>query len=89
MPTNVNGIDNDRLYPSPYTVIDKSNTSNKGNIYVSFTASGIETTSGNANDVYLARSTDNGYNWSKPFRVHDDAEGISQRAVLFNTHDKQ
>jgi hypothetical protein len=78
MPTNINGIDNDRLYPSPYTVIDKSNTSNKGNIYVSFTASGIETTSGNANDVYLARSTDNGYNWSKPFRVHDDAEGISR-----------
>jgi hypothetical protein len=72
MTENVPGLSAQRMYPSPYMVIDKSNGVNDGNIYLTWSANGINTRGSMGMDIYFSRSTDLGKTWSVPKVVNDD-----------------
>lgn len=72
---NITGISNDRFYPCPQFVIDKSNTASQGNLYMTWTANGIQTRGADGLDIYFSRSTDNGKTWSTPTVINDDPKG--------------
>ncbi len=59
----------------PSTACDRSNSPNKGTIYVNWTdqRNGIDDT-----DVWLVKSIDGGISWSSPKRVNDDSAGKQQ-----------
>ena len=59
----------------PITICDTSNTSTRGNIYVSWSdqRNGITDT-----DIWLIKSTDDGVTWTNPKRINDDALGTQQ-----------
>jgi len=59
----------------PITEVDRSNGLNKGNIYVNW---GDQRNGENDTDIWIATSTDDGDNWSKPIRVNDDLPGKHQ-----------
>jgi hypothetical protein len=65
-----------RMYPSCYISVDKSNGPNQGDIYVIW--NGNDTVSGNGLDVYMSKSDDGGATWSLPVRVNDDPPGIER-----------
>lgn len=62
------GIDDDRLYPSSYIAVDKTN----GNLYLTWTANGISQKLNKGLDVYFTKSVDHGSSWSTPIVVNDD-----------------
>ncbi|OFX60674.1 MAG: hypothetical protein A2046_05765 [Bacteroidetes bacterium GWA2_30_7] len=62
------GIDNNRLYPSPYIASDPNN----GNVYVTWTAFGIDGNNGKGSEIFFSRSSDNGISWTAPIVVNDD-----------------
>lgn len=68
----ITGITERRTYPSPYMASDQ----NSGNLYVTWTAFGIDSDLGNGADVYFSRSTDYGTTWSTPQRVNNDPTGV-------------
>lgn len=70
------GIDNQRVYPSPHLVIDKSNLFTRGYLYLTWAANGISQKDSHGMDIYFIRSTDNGATWSTPFIVNDDPRGL-------------
>jgi hypothetical protein len=51
------------------TVCDTSKSIHRGNVYICWSDQGTGT---NNTDVYIARSTDGGNNWSAPIRVNND-----------------
>jgi hypothetical protein len=53
---------------NPDPMIDRSNTSTRGRMYVTWS----DTRNGDR-DVFIVRSADNGTTWSAPIRVNDDA----------------
>jgi Secretion system C-terminal sorting domain len=59
----------DRCNGLPVTVCDRSESPNKGTIYINWTdqRNGVNNT-----DVWLIKSTDAGNSWSTPVRVNDD-----------------
>jgi hypothetical protein len=63
------GITGQRTYPSPYMGADMNN----GNIYVTWTAFGVDALSSTSSDIYFSMSDDNGATWSTPMIVNDDA----------------
>lgn len=65
----IEGINQQRLYPSPYMASNPNN----GDIYITWTAFGIDSLSGTGSDVYFSKSSDNGTTWSTPVIVNDDA----------------
>jgi len=64
----ISGINDDRTYPSPYVACDHNN----GNIYMTWTAFGIDEDAGQKSEIYFSKSTDNGTNWSSPITVNND-----------------
>jgi hypothetical protein len=58
------------LYPACDT--DRSTGANRGTLYCSW----MDETASNGTDVFVARSTDGGANWSAPVRVNDDQTGV-------------
>ncbi len=66
------GLNPDRLYPCPQMKIDKSNGNHSGNIYVTFTAVGLEGNDENGLDIYFTSSTDGGETWNSPYVVNND-----------------
>lgn len=70
---NVSGVQ--RTPGFPILNCDLSNGANRGTLYVNWTdqRSGSRDT-----DVWLAKSTDGGMNWSEPYRVNDDPPGKHQ-----------
>ncbi len=66
------GLNADRLYPCPQLTIDNSNSGNNGNLYVTWTANGIQANENKSLNVYFSKSTDLGKTWSQPKIVHDD-----------------
>lgn len=64
----ISGIDKNRLYPSPYIAADPSN----GNIYITWTAFGIDTNNGNGSEIFFSKSSDLGNTWTVPIIVNDD-----------------
>lgn len=72
---NIVGISNQRFYPCPQFVIDKSNTASHGNLYLTWTANGITQRGIDGQDIYFTRSTNNGATWSTPTIINDDPKG--------------
>jgi hypothetical protein len=58
------------LYPACDT--DRSSGTNRGTLYCSW----MDETATNGTDVFVARSTDRGANWSATLRVNDDPTGV-------------
>ncbi len=71
--SQVTGIDSDRFYPSPYMSVDQNN----GNIYLTWTASGVSSQLTNGNDIYFTRSTDGGTTWDTPKVINDNSDANS------------
>lgn len=70
------GMSQQRFYPCPILAVDKSEKSpNSGNIYLVWTANGINSVKGNGMDIYFSKSTDNGISWSSPRIINDDEKG--------------
>lgn len=69
---SVPGISSQRMYPSPYMVVDRSKGENDGNIYITWSANGINSKLLKGMDIYFSKSTDGGANWSEPIVVNDD-----------------
>lgn len=73
-PSNIEGVD--RLYPCPHIRVDKSDGPFRGYLYATWTARGTgQGSMSNGYDIYFARSTDGGQNWSFPAKVNDDMNG--------------
>ncbi len=66
------GVSNDRCYPAPYMAVDKSNGPNAGNIYMTWTANGVNSNLGRGHDVFFSYSSDQGKTWSKAAVVNDN-----------------
>jgi len=64
----IEGINQQRLYPSPYMASNPNN----GEIYITWTAFGVDSLSGTGSDIYFSKSSDNGMTWSTPVIVNDD-----------------
>src|SRR6266487_295097 len=58
------------LYPA--CDADRSSGANRGTLYCSW----MDETATNGTDVFVARSTNRGANWSAPVRVNDDPTGV-------------
>jgi hypothetical protein len=58
------------LYPA--CDADRSAGANRGTLYCSW----MDETPGNGTDIFVARSTNRGANWSSPLRVNDDPTGV-------------
>lgn len=65
---SIPGIDDDRLYPSSYLAVDKTN----GNLYLTWTANGVTQKLNKGLDIYFSKSVDHGLSWSTPIVVNDD-----------------
>lgn len=73
------GISEQRYFPSPYIVIDKSEDGKPNRIYATWTAPGIEEFEETGYDIYLCYSDDLGVNWSEPIIVNNDSKaGVDQ-----------
>ena len=72
--TSINGIKNNRIYPAPQLAIDHSDSSSKNNLYLTFTAIGIDSAENTGSDIYFTRSVDHGQNWTTPIIVNDNIE---------------
>lgn len=77
-PSSVKGIKSDRLYPAPQLAVDISDSSSRNNLYVTFTASGLNSDLGNGAEIYFCRSTDSGQTWSMPIVINDDPKGVAR-----------
>ncbi len=66
------GINSQRTYPSPYVAADQNN----GNIYMTWTAFGINSDAGQKSQIYFSKSTDNGATWSTPIVINDDNANV-------------
>ena len=73
--TPVVGIDDSRLYPCPHVAVDKSTGPNAGNIYVTWTAYGVNSQATNGFDIYISSSSNGGTTWSTPKVVNNDTNG--------------
>ena len=61
----ITGIDVQRMYPCSYIAADQTTgLSSSGNVYMVWTANGVNTSGPNAADIYFSRSTDGGASWS-------------------------
>lgn len=70
--SNVVGIDEQRLYPCPHLVVDKSGGEYDGQLYMVWTANGLDLKKTEGLDIYYARSLDGGRNWSDARVLNDD-----------------
>ncbi|MDT3739963.1 MAG: T9SS type A sorting domain-containing protein [Candidatus Kapabacteria bacterium] len=70
---DVRGVSEGRMYPSPYMAVDKGNGKYKGNIYVTWSASGINGTGNKGLDIYFSSSTNNGKTWQTPKIINNDS----------------
>lgn len=70
------GMSQQRFYPCPILAVDKSLKSvYAGNLYIVWTANGINSVKGNGMDIYFSSSSDNGKTWSSPVVINDDEKG--------------
>ena len=74
----VPGIDSGRQVPSIQCACGRPGTSNAGDIYCVWEALGISKPGNSGEDIYFARSTDNGSSWSAPLVVNQDPPGQSK-----------
>jgi len=70
--SNIVGIDGQRLYPCPHLVVDKSNRSYDGHLYMVWTGNGLSEKKTEGLDIYYARSTDGGRSWSDARVLNND-----------------
>lgn len=66
------GISDDRMYPAIHLAVDNSKESTEGNLYITWSANGIDQGGLNGLDVYFAKSTNGGSSWSDPIIVNND-----------------
>lgn len=71
----VSGMNQSRLYPCPYLAIDRSNGVGENNLYLAWTANGVNSNAQRGLDIYLAKSTDGGNTWSAPKIVNQHPVG--------------
>lgn len=82
----ISGISDQRLYPSPYCAASKVNN----DIYITWTAFGINSLSGNdGSDIYFSKSSDGGTTWSTPIVVNDDTQGLGTHNYYSTIFTKQ
>jgi hypothetical protein len=67
----IEGLPGQRMYPCPQIAADLARP---GNLYVTWTATGVLEKSSNGADIYFSRSTDFGVTWSTPAVINDDAK---------------
>ena len=70
--TPIAGINDQRLYPCPHVAVDKSDGASAGNIYVTWTAYGINSQTTDGLDIYISTSADGGVTWSTPNTINND-----------------
>ena len=73
---SVTGIPNERLFPSPYLAVDKSNSDTDGDLYFTWSANGIDNDENSGKNVYFSKSTDGGARWSDPIIINNSESGI-------------
>ena len=66
--TSVSGIADDRFYPSVYNAC----APNSDNVYITWTANGVNSKDSDGLDVYFTRSTDAGNTFESPAVINDD-----------------
>ena len=71
---NLTGVSLQRFYPSCYLASDQTGGAYDGNLYLTFTANGIDTTETYGLDVWLTKSSDGGDSWTTPIRVNNDQQ---------------
>ena len=83
--TNIRGIrttetsKNHRVNSFPVAVVDNSNGSDRGAIYVTWANVGTPgENTGSDIDVYVAKSTDEGDTWTTPVKVNTDEAGLGK-----------
>jgi hypothetical protein len=80
------GINPSRLYPCPYLAIDRSAGDGKNNLYISWTANGVNTNAQRGLDIYFTKSTDGGATWSVPKIVNQHPAGQKIHAFYSSIH---
>lgn len=68
----IEGIRQDRLYPCPHISVDQSsNDETSGNIYLTWTAQGLDDKQTDGTDIYFTRSTDQGESWESVKKINN------------------
>lgn len=75
--TTTAGILNQRVYPCPSIVIDKSSSPYRGRQYVVWSAYGTTQNNNRGFDIFLTYSDNNGATWSEPKVVNDNTNNIT------------
>ena len=70
----IEGVRPDRLYPCPHLAVDHSGTSSDGNLYMVWTAWGVDAQTTQNFDIYFSRSTDNGQTWESAKKLTQGSE---------------
>lgn len=76
---NITGLQ--RANGLPFTMCDASNGKYKGTIYVNWSD---HSNGENNTDVFIIKSTDGGYSWSKPTKVNNDTTATQQFMSAMN-----
>lgn len=71
--SRVLGIDRHRFYPCPYMTADR----NSDNLYITWTAIGIDSQKTVGNDIYFTRSLDGGLTWDAAKILNDTTDSDS------------
>ncbi len=72
------GIDTGRQYPSIQVACGKPGTAREKDLYCIWEALGISSPGSTGEDIYFARSSDNGASWSMPIVINKDHQGLNR-----------
>lgn len=72
---SVDGIDDERLYPSVYN----ASSPNSNHVYITWTANGISQKDSDGLDIYFCRSTDGGQTFEAPYVINDDTSSTTHQ----------
>lgn len=68
----VGGVDDMRLYPCPHLRVDKSGGENDGNIYLTWTAHGLDSIEMAGTEVFFSKSENGGNDWTSATKISDE-----------------
>jgi hypothetical protein len=74
---SIEGVSETRLYPCAYITCDHSNGPHANNLYMVWSANGIDSMGSTGYDIYFSRSTDGGTTWSAARIINDNTTNLT------------
>jgi hypothetical protein len=74
---SIEGVTESRLYPCAYVTCDHSTGAHANNLYMVWSANGIDSLQATGYDIYFSKSTDGGTTWSPARIVNDNTTNLN------------